>query len=367
MKILLACERSAGHVFPALCFGKKLRKESACRHSVRLEKTRSAKDLFLNGQTGKINEVYFFITSSFLKNYIKKEGFIVIGKHFPFRSLIIEGIWRPFEALYFLLKLRPERVIGFGGRDSFFLVLFSSFLFLDTVIYEPNIKLGKANRFLSFFVKKILRGFKEEGGDKKNKLVGIPLRENIKKMDKAAARKILNFNDKPVIFCFGGSQGSFFINNIFMKLIQDCAKDCQIIHLTGRKEYVEIFQLYNKMKNNKFIKDFCYEMEILYNAADIVISRAGAATLAEISFYKLPSILIPHPQGGGHQEANAFYFKEKGAALVCSQNNFSFEEFRNSVKKFIYNDNFRQVVRDNLSRIKLGISFEDFCRNTNWR
>lgn len=132
MRVLLACERSAGHIFPALGFAKKLSEKS---------------------------QVYFFVSSPFLKKYIEKQGFSCFGQSFKFRNFLVEGIWRLFEALYLILKIKPEKVIGFGGRDSFFLVLFSTFLRLKTAIYEPNLKLGRANRLLVPFVTEVLRGF----------------------------------------------------------------------------------------------------------------------------------------------------------------------------------------------------------------
>ncbi len=336
MKILFVCERSAGHIFPALSLAAKMSEE---------------------------NTVYFFATSSFLKKYIEKEGFSCIGKSLPFRNLFIEGFWRLFEALYLILKIRPKKVIGFGGRDSFFLVLFSSLFGVETAIYEPNVKFGRANRILAPFVGKILRGF---CGDvsKKSRVIGIPLRKNIKRLDKAKARKILNFNADPVVFCLGGSQGSAFLNNIFVEFVRKFKGKLQIIHLTGRDKYLEILPSYNTMKARSFVKDFYYEVEVLYSAADIVVSRAGANTLGEISFYQLPSILLPHPEASGHQRENALYLEERSAAIVHLQDKFSAKDFNSSLSRLIQDENLGQNIRNNLSKIRLGISYEDFNSNT---
>lgn len=324
-KVLLVCERSGGHIFPALSIGKKLKRE------------------------GK--EVHFFVTSDFLKNYVEREGFPTIGRGFPSRNLFVESLWRFFEALGIILTLRPKKVIGFGGRDSFFLVLISSFLFRDTVIYEPNVKPGKANKVLVFFTRKILFGFE----------TGIPMRDNIKKIDKTRARKILGFDERPVVFCFGGSQGSAFINRAFMRFVHSVKEDYQIIHLTGKEDYPNILESYRGVENNKFIKDFHYEMELLYSAADVIISRAGASALGEISYYGLPSVLIPHPAAGGHQRENAFYFKNRGAAFVHLQSDFSFENFKSLLERLICDNDLRESVKEKARGIKLGVSFEDFC------
>ena len=340
MKILLVCERSGGHIFPALAFAKKIQK-----------------DLSAKGLKPKI---YFFVTSSFLKRYIKKEGFIVLGRSFALRNLFTESIWRFFEALFILFWLRPNKVIGFGGRDSFFLVLLSSFFFLDTTIYEPNISFGQANKILSLFVKKIFRGFKTSRG----KTIGIPLRENIKKIEKIKAREVLGFNQSPVILCFGGSQGSFFINKIFQQFVQSSKVNYQIIHITGKKSFLELSEFYNKIEKNKFIKDFYYDIELLYSASDIVIGRSGAVTLGELTYYELPSILIPHPQAYAHQKENAFYLVDRKASFVCLQDDFSFDKFKAKLESLLLDDKLRKAISNNLKDVKLGVSFEDFCKNT---
>ena len=347
MRVLLVCERSGGHIFPALAFGKKIRKsglEPADRNT----------------------EVYFFATSPFLKKYIEKESFAVFGKSFSSRNLVREGFWRFFEALYLLFKLKPDKVIGFGGRDSFFLILFSSLLFLDTSIYDPNLKLGRANKILSFFVRKVLRGFAVEAKGKKTEVVGVPLRDNIKKVDRLAARRELGFSSQPVVFCFGGSQGSYFLNRVFIEFMQRFKGDFQVIHLTGRDGYLEIMQLYNKMGIKKFIKDFYYRMEVLYSAADIVVSRSGANTLGEISNYGLASVLIPHPQPSGHQKENALHFKKRQAAFVHFQDEFSFENFSNSLNKLIYDVDLRGELKKKAGGIKLGVDFEEFCNRADF-
>jgi UDP-N-acetylglucosamine--N-acetylmuramyl-(pentapeptide) pyrophosphoryl-undecaprenol N-acetylglucosamine transferase len=342
MKTLLVCERSAGHIFPALAFAECFVKQKKC----------------------KKDEVYFFITATFLSGYIQERGFSVIGKSLKSRNIVIEGLWRFFEAIYIIIKLRPRKVIGFGGRDSFFLVLFCSFFPIATTIYEPNLKMGKANRILSFFTGKILRGFEYCDKNKKAKVIGIPLRPSIKKIDKTEARKALDFNRDPVVLCLGGSQGSVFINQIFLKFVQNYKDPLQIIHLTGKNEYFQIQQLYNKIKKNSFVKEFYYNMEVLYSAADVVFSRAGAVTLSEISFYRSPAVIIPHPKAGGHQRANALYFKKMGAAIIYEQDNFSFNDFNNSFKELICSYDAREKLKRNLEKIKIGISYEEFINHS---
>jgi UDP-N-acetylglucosamine--N-acetylmuramyl-(pentapeptide) pyrophosphoryl-undecaprenol N-acetylglucosamine transferase len=343
MRVLLACDRSGGHIFPALALAEVLKQKDACF-----------------GRSRSPESIYFFAPGSSLKQYIREAGFKVIGRRLP-RNIILEGVFRFWEALSILITLRPAKVIGFGGRDSFFLVFLSSAIGLDTSIYEPNAGFGKANRILSFFTRRILRGFEQEKVDKKTRVIGVPLRPGIKKIDTALARRALGFDQTTVILCLGGSQGASFINSIFTRFIQSCQARLQIIHLTGKKEYFEILQFYNKINNKAFVKDFYYQMELLYSAADLVVARAGASTLAELTFYGLPSVLIPHPQAGRHQKENALYFMDRQAAFVCLQEDFSFEQFKQRLDSLINDEGLRRVMKVRTSGIPLGVVFEDFC------
>ena len=337
MRVLLVCDRSAGHIFPALSIANYLPKK----------------------------EVYLFIPSLFFKKYIKKKGFKVLGKSLPFRNLILEGFYRFWEAVYLLLKVRPQRIIGFGGRDTFFLLLLGAFFFLDTSLYEPNICLGKTNKVLSLVVKQVYCGFDSLNVHfKKPKWVGIPLREGLRKIKKEEARRELGFSlRKPVVLVLGGSRGSSFLNDIVRRLFSILKVDIQIIHLTGEEDYSYILKFYSKIKKKCFVKSFYERMDVLYSASDFLISRAGALSLAEIVYYHLPVILIPHCKAGNHQINNAIYFEKRGAACVIFQSDSAVIQLKRAVEVFLRDRELRKKIRNNLKKINLGVSSYDFYRN----
>lgn len=336
MRVLLVVERSGGHIFPALTFAKKI------------------------SETGQ-NEIYFFSGSSFLREHIKKEGYQVVGRVFLRRNILIDIFWRLPEAVYLLWKIRPQRVIGFGGRESFFPVLLAAIFNCPSEIYEANSKFGKANRILSLFASRVMWGFNRDKTGKKEVAVRIPLRENLKKINQPRAREILGLADMPTLLCFGGSQGSRFINRTLLKFLRKVNCNLQVIHLTGRDDFFEISQLYNKIRTAGFVRDFYSQMEVAYSAADFAICRSGASALAEISFYGLASVLIPHPQAGGHQKDNALYFQSRGAAFVCRQNNFSFDDFSRYLMMLINDRGLRQAMGRAASKVNLGVEFESFA------
>ncbi|MCM8786731.1 MAG: UDP-N-acetylglucosamine--N-acetylmuramyl-(pentapeptide) pyrophosphoryl-undecaprenol N-acetylglucosamine transferase [Candidatus Omnitrophica bacterium] len=336
MKVLLVCERSGGHVFPALVLAKKIRKNTS-------------------------DIVYFFATSTSFKKIIKTEGFKVYGKSFRKRNLMLEGFYRFFEAIFLICKINPKRIIGFGGRDSFFLIVLGFLFGIDTAIYEPNKKFGKANKVLYFFVKRVYCGF-PQSKNKKIITVGIPLRDNIVLIDKDIAKTYLRLDKKPVIFCFGGSQGSSFINSIAIRLLNELDSDFQLVHITGKREYFKISQLYNKINKKTVVFDFYPDMQLLYSAADIVICRAGASSLAEISYYQLPVIFIAHPAASCHQKSNAAYFVKEKAAFLFLQDKFDFEKFKTTIKILLEDENYRNKIKNNLKRIKLAVDAEKFYK-----
>ena len=246
-------------------------------------------------------------------------------------------------------------------------MLLSTFLGVKTVIYEPNITFGKANKFLAPFVGKIWRGLGKIKEDSKTEIIGIPLRKNIKKISKEEARLTLGFDKGPVVLCFGGSQGSSFLNRTLIKYANESKESFGIIHITGEHEYFQISQLYNKIERKVFIKDFYYNIETLYNAADLMVSRSGALTIGEAIFYKIPCIFIPHPDAYGHQKQNADFMAACGAAFVCEQNDFSYESFSLSLTRLITDSDLRKKMVDYISQSHKGVSFEDFHRVFNMR
>ncbi len=342
--ILFVCERSAGHIFPALALASQIRHRNS--------------EL----------PVVFFVTALSLRNVLEERGFRVFGKAFSKRIMVVEMIWRFFEAIYLLIRLKPSKVIGFGGRDSVFCVLFASLAGAETVIYDPNTHMGKANAFLSIFVKKILRGLPVAKQRKKQEVIGVPLRENIQYLDRKKAKEALGFDERPVLFCQGGSQGSSFLNDTFVELIQRLGNTVQFIHLTGPLEYEKVKRKYRyrKVDTPSYIKDFDYEIQNLYSAADLIISRSGASSLAEIAYFQIPSILIPHPQAGGHQKDNALYFKNHEAAEVMLQDDISIDNLEEMVRSILFNQERMEKMKKNLQSMSVGVDPAEFALRISW-
>ncbi|MDD5069799.1 MAG: UDP-N-acetylglucosamine--N-acetylmuramyl-(pentapeptide) pyrophosphoryl-undecaprenol N-acetylglucosamine transferase [Candidatus Omnitrophica bacterium] len=342
MKIILACERSGGHLFPALTLA---------------ERIRAAND-----------KVFLFVTAGFLKKIVKERGVSAIGIALPFRNIFFEGMFRFLEAFVLLLKIRPNKVIGFGGRDSFLLLVLARLFFISTAIYEPNISPGKANILLSKIVQKTYCGFEETLPLlSRTELAGIPVRCGFKRYDHKSACLKLGLNEnKKVILVLGGSQGARFINDLFIEILPQLKDRYQIVHLTGLKDYPRLKEIYSTIKTEFFVKGFVLDLDILYSAADIAVCRAGAITLAELIYFNLPALLIPHPSAGSHQSRNAGYLVSNQAGIMMEQKDIDRLDFSSFIIKLADDEGKLSVIKNNLAKLKLIVSCDEFYEKIFW-
>lgn len=342
MRIILACDRSKGHLYPAL-------------NLARYIKEHHPKD-----------KVIFCGLKKEDKNNLKSVGFRCVGLDLVFRNILLESFLRFFEALVLLVIVRPHRALGFGGRNSFFLVFISSF-FMPTFLYEPNCSFGKANRILSFFVKKVFLGLKNPIKRKEISL-GIPLRDEILHSCKSKVESLKHLelrSDIKTLLVFGGSLGSSFINNIFLETASLLSKrnyKFQVIHVTGSRDFNRISFLYKKLSIEARVFVFCEDFGTLYLACDVLISRSGASSVAEICFFKKPAILIPYPFASGHQLRNACFLFEKHAALLHRQESLSSQKLFNLLVPMLYKPEEFSYLQDNMKSLKVWSTQDDFSK-----
>jgi UDP-N-acetylglucosamine--N-acetylmuramyl-(pentapeptide) pyrophosphoryl-undecaprenol N-acetylglucosamine transferase len=131
----------------------------------------------------------------------------------------------------------------------------------------------------------------------------------------------------------GGSQGSQRINQVFLSTIREIPekKNFQIIHLSGAKEFNDLLAAYKKIDISFRLFDFLKEMHYAYSLADLAITRAGATTLQEIIFFRLPAVIIPYPFAYEHQIANARLLVNKKAALLMEDSQLDARGLRETV------------------------------------
>ena len=181
------------------------------------------------------------------------------------------------------------------------------------------------------------------------------MRVSLKKYNSQKAKKSLGINPSLVcVLCLGGSQGSSFLNQLFKKLIEERRQKFGIIHLTGLKDFYFFQYFYGKIvKKDFFVKDFFKDMGLIYSATDVAIARAGALTIAELVYFRIPAIFIPYPKAGKHQLRNAQYLVEKKAGFLVEQNKCTFSQVKKIFYQLLTDEDLRRKISDNLAGIKI--------------
>jgi UDP-N-acetylglucosamine--N-acetylmuramyl-(pentapeptide) pyrophosphoryl-undecaprenol N-acetylglucosamine transferase len=228
---------------------------------------------------------------------------------------------------------RCDLVIGFGGYVSAPCYLAARLLRIPIIIHEANAKPGWANRLGARFASRLVIAFagaRRLGGVWADaQLVGMPIKEKIADLGRLSSdqrgdiRRTLcgeiGFNpEEPILFVFGGSLGAKVINKGISEFLGYGIKDgIQIIHALGRNETLPI------RTTRYFPISYVDDMASMYASADMIISRSGAVSCAEIEATGKYALLIPLPIGNGEQEANAEDLVRQGAAEICPNSSFT--------------------------------------------
>lgn len=316
MRIVVAGGGTGGHIYPALAIARGVKE----RHP-------EAEILYVGNNQGMEADI------------VPKEGLPFKGlpgaglqRKLSGRNLLV--LWRTglgfWQATRILKSWKPDVVIGTGGYVCGPVVLAAALSRIPTLIHEQNAFPGITNRILSRFVDRVAVTFKESikyfPRSCKVILTGLPVRPAILCATRAEGLRKLGLEaGRFLLLSFGGSRGARSINKAMVAVIKQFSGDTRlnILHVTGSSGYGEFLEdcaaagIELDNTGNVTIKSYLYNMQDALAAADLVISRAGAATCAEITALGIPSILIPYPYASeNHQEHNARALEKEGAALV---------------------------------------------------
>ncbi|GAB4166020.1 MAG: undecaprenyldiphospho-muramoylpentapeptide beta-N-acetylglucosaminyltransferase [Terrimicrobiaceae bacterium] len=307
-RVVIACGGTGGHLFPGLAVAEELKSRG---HEVLLIVSEKAIDsLALQGHPD-----------------FRYEKLPSVGMPSPLSPAFLRFLRRTWESLGHCRSLyrryRPAVVLGMGGFTSTAPLLAGRMQKLPTLIHESNAIPGRANLLAAKFVTRVLLGFadcRDRFPGRDCAVTGTPVRKDLgHRLPRGEALAKLRLReDAPTLLVMGGSQGASGINRALFKaapLLK--AGSVQIIHLTGERDDRLAAANYQRENIPHYVAPFHHRMEELYSAADLVVSRAGAASLSELSHFGLPSILIPYPfAADDHQTANAKIFAAAGAAGI---------------------------------------------------
>lgn len=345
MKLLISGGGTGGHIYPAIAIIEEFKKRYP--------------DL----------ELLYIGTENSMEERVAYEQAI------PFKSIRVRGLPRRlnadfFKSLYELIhglvqagrlvkEFDPDVVVGTGGFVTGPVLLRAALMRYKTAIHEQNSLPGVANRLLSRFVDLALltydsskRFFK---GDPKMVVTGNPIRLSMSlDVDREEAFKKFKLKeDLPVIFVFGGSNGSVALNDSALDLVNHHRDlDFQIIHSTGRGHY-EDFE--NRLEHRTPLLSYhpyIDDMASAYAISDLVVTSSGAITLTELSILKKPSILIPKAYTTeNHQEYNALQYVEAGASEMILESELSGDMLYNSIRTILDNKGALEAMSANVAHL----------------
>jgi len=232
----------------------------------------------------------------------------------PLNLLI--GFWQSARAI---LRLRPDVVLGMGGYAAFPGGMMASLLARPLAVHEQNAIAGLTNRVLAGVAEKSMQAF--PGALKKAEWTGNPVRAGIAAIAEPAARYAQRGGPLRLLVV-GGSLGAQALNEAVPKALALISEDVRpsVLHQAGEKNLVELKNNYQASGVRGELVAFIDDMARCYADADLVICRAGAMTISELSAAGLAGLLVPFPHAvDDHQTANARFLSEKGAAILLPQ------------------------------------------------
>jgi UDP-N-acetylglucosamine--N-acetylmuramyl-(pentapeptide) pyrophosphoryl-undecaprenol N-acetylglucosamine transferase len=309
-KIIMTGGGSAGHVTPNLALVPKLKELGYQIQYI------GTKDGIEKKIIEKEKIKYYAISSGKLRRYFDIKNFTD-----PFK--VLKGI---LQAILIMKQEKPNIVFSKGGFVAVPVVIAAYLNKIPVIAHESDMTPGLANKISIPYCTKVCVTFPESVNkikDNKAVLTGTPIREELLKGSKILGRKICGFeNDKPVLLIIGGSLGSKFINDTIRNNIDNLLEKYNVIHICGKGNLDKNLTAKKGYKQFEYINE---ELPHIMNAADTVLSRAGANAIFELLALKKPNILVPlsKKSSRGDQILNAASFEKSGYSIVIQEEQLS--------------------------------------------
>lgn len=313
MRVIVSAGGTGGHIYPALAVINKI------------------KEMEPNSEI-----LYIGTTDRMESTIIPKQNIKYVG--IEMKGLNRKNIFKNIKVISSLAKaitkckeiineFKPDIVLGIGGYITFPVIKAASSLGYKTFIHEQNSIPGLSNKILKHNATVIGVSLKEslKYFDKsKTYFTGNPRSEEVVNAKPVLKSKYNLSKNKKLVLIVMGSLGSLTINNIMKEILPKFkGKDYEVLFVSGKNYYEDFSKLKNIPSNVKIV-DFLEDMPGVLKNVDLIVSRAGASTIAEITATQLPSILVPSPYvTHNHQYKNAKVLEDSGASILIEEKNLN--------------------------------------------
>ena len=349
MRAIIACAGSGGHINPGIAIANTIKKNEP-----------DSEILFIGTKTGMENDL------------VKKAGYNLahVRSGRLHRRMTLQNIRNVINAglgvldtMKIISKFKPDIIIGTGGFVCLTVMKAAKKKHIPYVLHESNAYPGLSVKLVAKDAKKVLLGFE----DAKSKLpdgtktvyTGTPAKfdmDDMMKLDKKECRKDIISDDRKIVFITGGSQGAIKFNQTIIDMVKKYKpEDIFFVIAVGPANYDSVVKnLKDEKDMDKYLKveKFVYEMDKMYKAADLLITRAGAMTITELSISRRPAILIPLPTAAeNHQLFNAKAMENAGAAIVIEENILNEDVLYDKIKEVISKEKLLKTMGDNAAKL----------------
>ena len=364
MKFILTCGGTAGHINPALAVAGRLKSLMP-----------DSEFLFL-GAEGKME-----------MELVPREGYAIKPLKITnlSRSMSLSGIVHNVktvrnvlasnrEAKRIIKEFQPDLVIGTGGYVCYPVLRSASKLGIPTVVHESNAVPGLTTKMLAKHVSQIMVGFEESReyypDPGKVLVTGTPVRGEFAHYTKESAKAELGLpQDVPLVVSVWGSLGAGHMNGIIMDMLplMKGQRDFAMIHSVGKRYYASLTQKLNDAgvvpsACGADLREYIYDMPRVMAAADLIMCRAGASTLSELSYMGKPVIIVPSPNvTNNHQEKNARVLEKAGGAKVFLEGEFDAASLLNTIKELLSDENKLQQMSEAMRALALKDATDRIC------
>lgn len=346
INILLAAGGTGGHLSPALALAAQL--NSKKYRPYLFSDDRCAKYL----QQELPYEVKIFKTYRLSKN--------------PFKLLAF--LWGTYKQLRIIIQhlknVETEYIVSFGGYSAFAANLAALITRTKLIIHEQNMIAGRQNKFFAKHAKYIACSFPETQGfaayPAKIKLTGLPVRQEFKQLKKTTSKKFK-------ILVLGGSQGAAFLSRMLQDIITNLNKNLRkniVVTQQVRESQLEQLNKFYQEQNIKAeLQSYFHNVAEHFAAADLIISRAGASSVAEILAVGKTAILVPFPYAkDNHQLYNARYLTDNNAAYLVEEHNFDAREVANLIADLMRDPELLQEICKAQEQLKKQHKFSELAK-----
>ena len=323
MNVIFTCGGTGGHIYPAIAVANLLRQRKP-----------DAQILFIGAEDGMENKLVpregYRLETLKISNYQRKLTPAAVW-HNLVTLVNMSGSLR--KARRVIRDFAPDVIVGTGGYASFPALKVGAQLGVPTAVHESNAVPGLTTRMVERSVDRIMVSFEESrnhyAAPERVVVTGTPVREDFIYTEKQAARAALGLDDRPLIVSYWGSLGAREMNKKIAQFIRrecDGGEPFQHIHATGSfgwrwmPDYVRELGVDLTKHPSVDMREYIYDMPAVMAAADLIICRAGAATISEVAASGTPCIMVPSPNvTDNHQEINARVLAAHGAAVVVRE------------------------------------------------